>query len=104
MFITEAYSTAADLKFKSKNIAAVNYAASGRNVDFGNDSVRSSVDAAVHADLVHCRKCRVPLAGRNQFLGHMVFSHEVRLRQAKREWGRVAMPSTHDRPSEEAHI
>lgn len=93
MFITEAYATAADLKIKSKNIAAVNYAASGRNIEYGNDS-SSSEHVAVQEDFpVQCRKCRVPLAGRNQFLGHMVFSHEVRLRQAKREWGRVAMPS-----------
>ncbi len=36
--------------------------------------------------IVFCKMCKVPLNGEEQFLGHQIMSHELRIEEAKRMW------------------
>lgn len=35
---------------------------------------------------VSCKRCEIPLTGREQFLGHMAISHEIPPAEAVEEW------------------
>jgi hypothetical protein len=39
-----------------------------------------------HAEPIKCRVCDVPLAGREQFVGHMVHGHDMPLEEADAMW------------------
>jgi hypothetical protein len=39
---------------------------------------------------VFCGTCKVPLSGRDQFLGHQMISHEFRKEEAENEWQKSA--------------
>jgi cytidylate kinase len=39
---------------------------------------------------VFCRTCKVPLSGRDQFLGHHMLSHELRKEEAESAWQKSA--------------
>jgi hypothetical protein len=38
---------------------------------------------------VKCRVCDVPLAGREQFVGHMVHGHDMSVEKAESSWKSV---------------
>ena len=38
------------------------------------------------ASIVICRMCKVPLSGKDQFLGHQILSHELRIEDAESAW------------------
>jgi hypothetical protein len=42
--------------------------------------------------MVFCGMCKVPLSGRDQFLGHQIISHELRKEEAESAWKK----SSHD--------
>lgn len=93
MFIIEPKPNQIDLTSDHKKLVPVQHiadrlnleSAAGSRCDDNNVSKSSS-----HPDFsVLCGRCGVPLMGRDQFLGHMVLSHEAQLRHAKLEWGRL---------------
>jgi hypothetical protein len=36
--------------------------------------------------IVFCEMCKIPLAGKDQFLGHQIISHELETDEAERAW------------------
>jgi hypothetical protein len=41
--------------------------------------------------IVFCRMCKVPLSGRDQFLGHQILCHELRKEEAENAWQKSAL-------------
>lgn len=42
-----------------------------------------------YAEPIKCRICDVPLAGREQFVGHMVHGHDMAVKEAESSWESV---------------
>ncbi len=39
---------------------------------------------------ISCGRCRIPLADKEQFVGHMIISHELSPKEAVQEWTEIA--------------
>lgn len=54
--------------------------------------IRTNKTGACHVSIAMatlvpvCRLCRIPLNGKDQFLGHQMLSHELTAEAAEREW------------------
>jgi hypothetical protein len=46
--------------------------------------IRRSADMA--SSILFCEMCKIPLAGKDQFLGHQMISHELEKDEAERAW------------------
>lgn len=42
--------------------------------------------ADMASSIIFCEMCKIPLAGKDQFLGHQIISHELETDEAEREW------------------
>ena len=39
--------------------------------------------------IIFCKTCKVPLSGKDQFLGHQILSHELGVEDAETAWQRA---------------